>query len=100
MCEKCDERAAKAKAGAVRRDLGAETVGAMTEGTKIDMTRPARQIVVQEVENGFLVTFKSDPKMYALLSSGLAGFPNENVFVAANLEAVTDIILTEGRKSR
>ena len=71
--------------------------GAMV-GEKIDMTAPPREIVVSEVENGFLVTFKSQPQMYALLSSGLAGFPKESVHIAANLEAVTEIILTEGRK--
>lgn len=92
MCKNCEEtakRQAADVAGQVQASVNHEAYAA-----------PARRIEVQEVENGFLVTFRAEPKAYALLSSGLAGFPNDSVFVAANLEAVTEIILTEGRKAR
>ena len=95
MCKDCENQARKQAA-----DVAGHAAEGQAMGVRVDYTAPARRIEVQEVENGFLVTFRAEPKAYALLSSGLAGFPNDSVFVAANLEAVTEIILTEGRKAR
>lgn len=95
MCKNCEETAKRQAA-----DVGSQLRVEKASVNEAAYAAPARRIEVQEVENGFLVTFRQEPKAYALLSSGLAGFPNDTVFVAANLEAVTEIILTEGRKAR
>ena len=51
------------------------------------------KIEVQQVENGFAVTFS---KSYGLQERQ---YGSERIFIANNLEAVADVILTEGRKA-